>query len=75
MWERLWAKVRYGFLVAFVAIWTALGASLYATGHPDNEVFWVFYAAVWAWYAVTVVLPDIRRRRARAQADSSSVVR
>jgi hypothetical protein len=65
VWERLWAKVRKGFLVAFVAIWSAVGATLYGTGHPDNGIFWLFYVAVWAWYGVTVVLPDVRRRRAR----------
>jgi hypothetical protein len=64
VWERLRAKVRRVFLIVFVAIWTAVGASLYANGHPGNEVFWLFYAAVWAWYAATVVVPDIRRRRA-----------
>jgi hypothetical protein len=61
VWERLWAKVRRGFLIAFVVIWTTIGTSLYATGHPDNDIFWVFYAAVWVWYLVAVVIPDRRR--------------
>jgi hypothetical protein len=60
--ERLWGHVRRGFLIAFVVIWTATGAQLFATGKPDSEIFWVFYVAVWVWYLVTVVLPDRRRR-------------
>lgn len=63
MWERVWAKVRRGFLIAFVVIWTATGAQLIATGKPDSEVFWVLYVAVWVWYFVTVVLPDWRASR------------
>jgi hypothetical protein len=72
VWERLWAKVRYGFLAAFVIIWTATGAQLFATGQPDSEIFWVFYVAVWAWYAVAVVLPDVRRRRRQSAGSAGS---
>ena len=69
MWDRIWEKVRRAFLIAFVVIWTTVGTSLYATGHPDNEIFWLFYFAVWAWYAVTVVVPDVRRRVGADRAD------
>jgi hypothetical protein len=67
VWERVWAKVRRGFLIAFVVIWTATGAQLFATGKPDSTIFWVLYVLVWVWYCVTVILPDWRGSRSVKQ--------
>ena len=60
--ERWRGRLRRWAGIAFVIIWTATGAQLLATGRPGNEIFWLFYVAVWAWYLFLVVLPNRQRR-------------